>query len=118
MSPRLALVLALAGLSGCATVIEPPRDHDVSREAWIGPWDQIVRRHEQVKPDSYLALRASRELTLSSIRVAKDEPARLRAGACALIVIEGRGEARGADQTEELLPGRILLLPTGLGVTL
>ena len=115
---RAPLALAALGALGCATVIEPPRNNDVAREAWVGPWDEVVRRHDDRRPQSYNDLRAAQNLTLSSLWVGPEEPARLRAGACVLIVVEGRGEVRGPDQTEALEPGRILLVPDGLGVVL
>lgn len=122
-SPRQASLFALAlgwllcG-AGCQTVVTPPTDQDPSKEAWVAPWDKVARAHEAQAPKTISRLRTGEHLRLSSLRAGVGAPANLPRGACALIVIEGRGTATSADQEEVLEPGRILVVPDGGQVTI
>jgi len=110
-------LVALAGC-GCQTVVTPPTDQDPSKEAWVTPWDKVARAHEAVAPRTISPLRAGEHIRLSSLRAGVGAPANLPSGACALIVIEGRGTASSADHEEALEPGRILVAPEGREVTI
>jgi mannose-6-phosphate isomerase-like protein (cupin superfamily) len=122
LSARVAQLVALVGcLSfgwGCQTVVTPPTDQDPSKEAWVAPWDKVARAHEAVAPKTISRVRTGEHLRLSTLRAGVGAPANLPSGACALIVIEGQGNATSPGRKELLEPGRILIVPDGREVTI